>query len=448
MTPLILDGSNLCHEGQKKGGKFNTLGALLPCLRALLDNGIEAYVIFDASFRWRLEKGSKAAEEFETLLDKDERFRMAPAGTPADVFILELAALRGFGVLSNDAFREYVERKGKGREPLFHGKKIQLHSFQMFAGVFVIPSLGIRCLIDDKALDVDEIIAARTGESQPPGKPATRAPARAAASGKAGRAAPAKPAAGRPAPDGPDPDASANAPRLDFLLKLSPFCLRARDLFEVHRQLTGKPWTPGISKKTAADFGRECLARNIVYAEPADRKANDGYFFDARYSEDRHTAVRSYLLKECPRMLPLMASARGRLLPLLDLIHDKQLAKGFDFQQLCDRADALNLSYYRNYLHCLLYALIAADGVCGADPKETDILVILKGEMQVTSDESRSDRLNFLQRGILYLLAGPDNVLPELVGNNLGWMLQLPKDEKVMRGIVDAHLEWLAPDEA
>ncbi|MEA3017088.1 MAG: Zc3h12a-like Ribonuclease domain, partial [Sphingomonadales bacterium] len=73
MTPVILDGSNLALWGQREKRNIRSLGALLPCLRALADKGIEAFVIFDASFRHRIDKKSRAAADFEQLLREDEK---------------------------------------------------------------------------------------------------------------------------------------------------------------------------------------------------------------------------------------------------------------------------------------------------------------------------------------------------------------------------------------
>lgn len=405
-------------------------------MRALHASGIEAYVIFDASFRYRLKKGSKAAADFETLLKKDEKFDLAPATTKADSFILEFAALRDFGVLSNDSFRDYVSRKGKANQPHYNGKPVTLHTFKMAMGGFIIPSLKISYLIDEGALDVADIIAARAAAP-----PATKA-------GTGARAPTAQKGAGDRAP-------AAAAP-LDFLLELSPLFLRAGDVFEIHRRLSVKAWKAGNSKKTAEDFARECFGQPVVYREPEGRKKNDGYFFDARYGESKHDAVRSYLLdagSRMPplvgaRMLPLIATTRARLIAFLELIHKDDLASGFSFQQLCDKMVALGLPYYERYLRALLWALIAADGVRGADREERDIATILRGEMRVNPDENRSDMLNFLQRGILYLLADADNKLPEVIRVNFGWILQLPKDEKTRRAIIRGHLEWLALDDA
>jgi hypothetical protein len=446
MTTLILDGSNLCHEGQKKQGKFKTLGALLPCLRALLENEIEAYVIFDASFRHRLEKESEAARAFETLLKEDDRFTMAPAGTPADVFILEFAALRDFGVLSNDTFRQYVERKGKDKEPFFNGKPIRLHSFQMLMGAFVAPSLRISYLINEDALRVEDIIAERDGASHPPKEPAGRAaPANSADPAKAARNR--AEASGGP-PDGQKQASGPGLAPLDFLLELSPFFLRAGDVFEAYRHLTGKAWKSGNAKKTAESFARECFKQDIAYEEPPGQKKNDGYFFDARYGEAKHVAVRSHILETNRRMLPLVASPKIHVLHLLELIHDREFAAGFDVERLCARARALGLPYYDRYLRSLLIALIAADGVRGTDESEIDIAIILKGEMRVNPDENQSDMLNFYQRGVLYLLADSDNKLPELIRANMGWIFQLPRDEKIRRTIIKDHLAWLALGDA
>lgn len=441
MTALILDGSNLCLQGQQKKRNIKTLGALLPCLRALLLNKIEAYVIFDASFRYRIDPKSKAAAEYKALLDRDGKLQMAPAGIEADAFILEFAALRNFGVLSDDTFKTYLTIKGPKRAPHFQDKEIRLHKFQMMMGALVIPSLNIRYLIEEAALDVEDIIRERNGSPAP----AKASVAKAAAPGKPrdkradGDEAPTRGSAAKPAPTGPE---------LGFLLQLSPLCLRAGDVFETYRLFTGKSWKANAKKQTAEEFGREHFPDASIYVQPPDRKPNDGYFFDPRYGGENHAQVRSHLMKHCPKMLPLIASARAPLLRLLDLIHDPELASGFEMQQLYDRADALGLPHYRRYLRCLVYALVAADGVLGRDAEETDIETILNGEMRAVPDDNRSDRLNFLQRGILYLLAGPDNALPDVIDSNLAWMLQLPKDVKVQRAIINGHLDWLSLDES
>jgi hypothetical protein len=224
MTTLIVDGSNLCLAGQKRKREIRTLGALLPCLRALLAEDISAYVIFDASFRHRIDKRSRAAAQFEALLKRDDKFQQAPAGTPADDFILQLAALRGFGVLSNDTFSDHVTWKGKGKDKVatLNGKAIQLHSF-MFMDGFLVPSLGISYDVNGSGgLSLDEIITARRQRSSP----SARGPAAAAEPRPEKRSAP----AGTAGPTG-------KIPRLDFLLELSPLMLRATDMFDAHQTL-------------------------------------------------------------------------------------------------------------------------------------------------------------------------------------------------------------------
>jgi hypothetical protein len=428
MQSLILDGSNLCHEGQQRRSKLKSLGALLPCLRALHSNGVEAYVIFDAFFPHRLEKGSKAAADFDKLRRNDDKFSVAPAGTEADSFILQFAALRDFGVLSNDTFRDYVTRKGK--QAHFDGKPVNLHSFQMLMGGFIIPSLKISYLIDEAALDVDDIIAARKARAGPKEKAASAPPV-----AKENRDA---------------KSAAAAAGPLDFMLDLSPFFLRARDVFEVHRRLGGKAWRAGNAKKTAEAFARECFGREVVYLDLEGHERNDGYFFDACYGEEKHVAVRSCLMEQGiergSRMLPLVGSERRLVLALLELTHEGEFASGFDFQQFGARAATLGLAHYERYLRAFLWALIASDGVRGTDENEIDIAAILRGEMRTNADENRSDMLNTIQRGILYLMADADNRLPDLIRENLDWMLRLPKAEKVRRPIIESHLAWLAQD--
>jgi Zc3h12a-like Ribonuclease NYN domain len=452
MTTLILDGSNLCLWGQKEKRKIQTLGALLPCLRALLIKRITAYAIFDASFRYRIDKNSKAAEDFETLLERDDKFQMAPAGTPADDFILEFAVLRGFGVLSSDIFRDHVVRKGKGKEQVafFQDRPVQLHSFQMFMGGFVVPSLGISYLIDESELSLPEILAERCAV---PAAAGTKARADNDISRRAESVAVASAPRGGPrTPRAAEPKASTDSPAarpvvdLDYLIELSPLMLRASELFETYRRKTGKAWKSKNSKAGAEDFAKACFSREVIYEEPEGQKKNDGFFFDARCADSIHSDVRTCVLEVQPRMISLIASARGRILPLLELLREPALATGFTFGRLCSRAEEAGLVYCERHLRALLWALIAADGARGTDERETDIATILKGDMVLTAGGSRSDVLNFLQRGILYLLADRGNRLPELIVANLGWILQLPKEEHVQRAIVRGHLNWLAAE--
>ncbi|HEX8622452.1 MAG TPA: hypothetical protein VF718_10810 [Allosphingosinicella sp.] len=434
MTTLIVDGSNLCLAGLKEKWQIRTLGALLPGLRSLLAHDIPAHVIFDASFRHRIDRQSRAAAEFEALLKRDDKFQEAPAGTEADAFILQLAALRGFGVLSNDIFRDYVTWKGKGKDKAasFAGKPVQLHSFMFVDGCFMIPSLGISYLLDGVELNVDEIIAARRLCASPAVQGAPGAATK--PKGEARAAAPkAAPSPGRQHPPG----------ELDSMIELSPLMLRAGDLFESYRRLTGKPWKSRGATKTAEEFAEECFTRPVRYRDVEGRKKNDGYFFDSTCADAQHDSVREYVRSKSPEIVPLLASARTRLVPILDLIHDEALAGGFTLEQVCARADALNIPYYERYLRAALYALIAVNGVLGENENQTKISNILRGRMRVNPDESSSDRLNFLQRGILYLLSDKDNALPDLIVSEMGWMLQLPRKPKIYETIVSGHLHWL-----
>jgi hypothetical protein len=331
-------------------------------------------------------------------------------------------------VISNDAFRDFVDRRGKNKEPIFEGKPLQLHSFQMLMGGFVIPSLRIRYLIDEGALRTEDIVAARnlTAAALP--------------------AAPKPPSQSKREPSGSFPPAAPekHASPLNDLLDLSPLLLRAGDVFEAHRKRTGKAWKPRTSHKSAVEFATECFSRPVGYRDVEGRKRNDGYFFDPQYDGPEHQAVRTYLLSACPKMLPLIASSRSRLVPILNVIHHPDVAKGFSIETLSACADALDISYYERYLRSALYALAAVNGVLGEDREETDISTILKGRMCVNVDETQSDQLNFLQRGILYMLADSDNQLPDLIIAQMGWILQLPRKPRVIEAIIRGHLDWLA----
>ncbi|MEA3016069.1 MAG: hypothetical protein QOI38_791, partial [Sphingomonadales bacterium] len=311
---------------------------------------------------------------------------------------------------------------------VFDGQPVALHSFQMLMGGLVIPSLRISYLIDESALGVTALIKARDGHSTPEPLPPPRA-----AEG------PLQEKVSTPAAN-----EQGHLRVLDDLLELSPLILRAEDVFETYKRRTGKPWKGRSSSKGAEQFAAECFGRPASYRDVEGRKKNDGYFFDPQYDQAGHQAVRSHLLMSHSKVTPLIASDRTRLVPILDLVHDPSVASGFTMESLCRKADAAKISYYERYLRTMLYALVAVNGVLGENEGETDISAILKGTMRVNPEESRTDRLNFLQRGILYLLTDDDNRLPDLFVAQMGWMFQLPRTLKVREAITRAHLDWLA----
>ncbi len=100
ITHLLIDGNNVCYEGQD----FIGLEAILALLKAL-DGRFKATVVFDASIRSMLKTDNQGIER---ALGKAVKTHVAPTRTAADEFILKLAGRdKTTFVLSNDRYAEY-----------------------------------------------------------------------------------------------------------------------------------------------------------------------------------------------------------------------------------------------------------------------------------------------------------------------------------------------------
>lgn len=101
---IVVDGSNVACEEQTEDGKprVENIELALDVLRRQYEHVI---VIIDAALHHNIDK----PRELRRLLD-DQVVRQAPAETPADYFILEMADALDADVLSNDRFRQYHRR--------------------------------------------------------------------------------------------------------------------------------------------------------------------------------------------------------------------------------------------------------------------------------------------------------------------------------------------------
>ena len=100
---IVVDASNVCSSERDARGRPR-LCNLLGVLALLNDLGFDSIVICDANLRYDIDD----ADGLQLLISRGE-VRQVPAGTDADVWILDAAARLGARVLSNDV------REGRAR---------------------------------------------------------------------------------------------------------------------------------------------------------------------------------------------------------------------------------------------------------------------------------------------------------------------------------------------
>lgn len=100
---IIVDGSNVCARA---GGQDFSIARLESAIAAVRADAPAANlrVFVDASLRWKI---SPSEQERLNLLINNDSVVQAPAGIPADDFILSEANASGAIVVSNDAFRQF-----------------------------------------------------------------------------------------------------------------------------------------------------------------------------------------------------------------------------------------------------------------------------------------------------------------------------------------------------
>ena len=99
---VLVDGSNVAHSSE---GDAPRLANILAVRDKLVEEGMEPIIVVDAALRHRIddEKG------FESLVD-DGGIKQAPAGTDADYFLLEFAEEFDASIVSNDRFRDRIDK--------------------------------------------------------------------------------------------------------------------------------------------------------------------------------------------------------------------------------------------------------------------------------------------------------------------------------------------------
>lgn len=133
---FLLDGTNILYWNQRNGISLDCVKAITTYLKA---KGEDYMVIFDASTPYVLKKKQPAEHsEYESLLKRDpEHFTQVPAGTCADVFLLEEAKTNPEAViLTQDLFRDH-----KYEYPEVLNQRDRIASGMFLNGKVVFPSL-------------------------------------------------------------------------------------------------------------------------------------------------------------------------------------------------------------------------------------------------------------------------------------------------------------------
>ncbi len=100
---VVLDGSNVAHASMGNDKAKPMVANMIKVVNKLISRGFtEIVIIADASLRHRL-TDKERMEELEKICE----YRIAPAETPADVFLIEFVKMEGCLLVSNDIFREW-----------------------------------------------------------------------------------------------------------------------------------------------------------------------------------------------------------------------------------------------------------------------------------------------------------------------------------------------------
>lgn len=104
----LVDASNVAHSTE---GERPRLENILLVREKLLEEGLEPIVVADAALRHQIDDRAG----YERLVD-DGAVKQAPAGTDADYFILSFARELEAAIVSNDRFRDRIDKYPEVRE--------------------------------------------------------------------------------------------------------------------------------------------------------------------------------------------------------------------------------------------------------------------------------------------------------------------------------------------
>jgi hypothetical protein len=104
----LVDASNVAHSTE---GESPRLENILLVREKLREEGLEPVVVADAALRHQIDDRAG----YERLVDEGA-VKQAPAGTDADYFILSFARELGASIVSNDRFKDRIDRYPEVRE--------------------------------------------------------------------------------------------------------------------------------------------------------------------------------------------------------------------------------------------------------------------------------------------------------------------------------------------
>lgn len=103
----IIDGSNVAYWGTPDAPALEPVRAVIDCLRR---EGTTPYVVFDANIGYKVKGRHLDKNEMRRALG-GVRYEIVPAGTIADVRIIELASAEAATIVTNDLFRDHPESR-------------------------------------------------------------------------------------------------------------------------------------------------------------------------------------------------------------------------------------------------------------------------------------------------------------------------------------------------
>ena len=105
---VLVDGSNVAHSSE---GEQPVLANIVAVCDKLREEGYDPVVVVDAALRHQIDDRSRYEQLVET-----GTIKQAPAGTDADYFILSFARELGASIVSNDRFKDRIDRYPEVRE--------------------------------------------------------------------------------------------------------------------------------------------------------------------------------------------------------------------------------------------------------------------------------------------------------------------------------------------
>ncbi len=100
---IVIDGSNVAHNSKKGKTEKPEVANLITMVKFLKGKGFnDILIIADASLSHKLSDPEKLEE-----LEKEAEYRIAPANTSADTFIISYVKSKHCLLLSNDTFKQY-----------------------------------------------------------------------------------------------------------------------------------------------------------------------------------------------------------------------------------------------------------------------------------------------------------------------------------------------------